>query len=179
MTIEIVKKLSDYNFEFDKIKSDTLKIIEKYNYPQIGLTHSGKANTPEDKIIESTGSIMDRETKIKKFEETDFTIFNDEFKNTSLFEMYKSIPNIGRFRIMVMDGPKCYTIHRDLTKRYHFVLETNMDCLFLFPKLKQQYHIPADGSLYLVDTRYKHTFVNGSWDRRIHLVLDDIGPLLV
>lgn len=176
--IEIVKKLEEYKFDFEKIKSETISIVEKYNLPQIGLTHSTKTLNEEEKILESVGSIMDRETKIRKFNETDFTVFNEAFKDTSLYDIYTSIPNIGRFRIMTMEGPKCYSIHKDLTKRYHFVIETNKDCLFLFPLLRQQYHIPADGNLYFVDTRYRHTFVNGSWGRRIHLVLDDIAPLL-
>lgn len=176
--IEIVKKLEEYKFDFDKIKEETISLVEKYNLPQIGLTHSTKDLTEEEKILESTGSIMDRETKVRKFNETDFTVFNEKFRNTSLYEIYRSIPNIGRFRIMTMAGPKCYTIHNDITQRYHYVIETNKDCLFLFPSIRQQFHIPADGNLYKVDTRYRHTFVNGSWGRRIHLVLDDIAPLL-
>lgn len=176
--IEIVKKLEEYKIDFERIKSDTLSIVERYNIPQIGLTHATKSLNEEEKILESTGSIMDMETKLRKFEETDFIIFNEIFKNTSLFDLYSMLPNIGRFRIMTMMGPNCYTIHKDITQRYHFVIETNRDCLFLFPSLKQQHHIPADGNLYKIDTRYKHTFVNGSRGRRIHLVLDDIAPLM-
>jgi len=179
MSVEVIKKLPEYNFNFEEIKKDVLWILEKYNLPQVGLTHSIKTITgsDEDRIRECTGSIIDYETNSYKFLETDFTEFNNDFKSTSLYEMYKSVPNIGRFRIMTMSGPKCYSIHRDLTKRYHYVIETNLDCLFLFPGIKQQIHIPRDGNLYLVDTRYKHTFVNGSKKRRIHLVMDDLSTL--
>jgi hypothetical protein len=177
--IEVVKKLPEYNFDFEKIKADVFEIMKWHSsWPQIGLTHSGKDQTDMNKLLESVGSRRDYGTPTDKFKETDFTIFNEAYRNTSLYEMYQAIPGIGRFRIMVMEGPGCYTIHRDQTKRYHYVIETNPDCIFLFPSLKQQYHIPADGNLYLVDTRYKHTFVNGSRKRRIHLVLDDIAPLL-
>ncbi|HEY6437707.1 MAG TPA: aspartyl/asparaginyl beta-hydroxylase domain-containing protein, partial [Ignavibacteriaceae bacterium] len=124
------------------------------------------------------GSIKDYETNQDRFKETDFVIFNEEFKNTSLYEIYNTISGIGRFRIMNMNGPSCYTIHRDKTKRYHYVIETNSNCMFLFPGLKQQFYIPKDENLYLVDTRYRHTFVNGSRERRIHLVMDDISSLL-
>jgi hypothetical protein len=180
MNPRIVTKLPEYKFDFERIKKDTLTLIEEFNLPQIGLTHSPKTLelSMEEKVLECTGSIFDYESKEFKFEERDFTIFNEAFKSTSLFEMYQSIPNIGRFRIMTMDGPKCYTIHGDLSMRYHYVIDTNPDCLFLFPKDASFYHIPCDGNLYIVDTRKKHTFVNGSRNRRIHLVLDDLSSLL-
>lgn len=178
MAVDVIKQLN-YEFDFDKVRNDVMVILEEHNFiPQIGLTHSIKAKTFEEKILESTGSIFDFDSKEYKFKETDFTIFNEAYKGTYLYEMYRAVPNIGRFRIMTMTGPMCYTSHRDLSKRYHFVIETNPECLFLFPGIKQMHHIPMDGSLYLVDTRYKHTFVNGSRQRRIHLVMDDLGSLL-
>lgn len=176
--MELVEKLSK-SFDLDRVRTDVLSIIGTYNYPQIGLTHSPKTTglSMEERMLECTGSIMDYDTKVLKFKETDFTEFNEDFKNTYLYEIYKSVPNVGRFRIMVMNGPSCYTIHRDLSKRYHYVIETNPNCLFLFPGVNKMYHIPMDGNLYLTDTRYRHTFVNGSRGRRIHLVLDDLSTL--
>ena len=67
--IEIVKKLEEYKFDFEKIKLETISIVEKYNLPQIGLTHSTKNLNEEEKILESVGSIMDRKTKVKKFKD--------------------------------------------------------------------------------------------------------------
>ena len=178
MAIEIHKILSEYKFDYEKAKADVLRILEEQNFiPQIGLTHSNRELTEEQKILESVGSIFDYDSRDYKFKETDFTIFNGRYKDTYLYEMYQSVPNVGRFRIMTMDGPKCYTLHRDLSKRYHFVIETNQNCLFLFPGVKQMFHLPCDKNLYLVDTRYKHTFVNGSRERRIHIVMDDLSTL--
>ena len=179
MAIEIIKKLPEYKFDFDQIKKDVLWILEKNNNnPQIGLTHSNRKLTEEQKILECTGSIYNYDTNEFNFQETDFSIFNENYKSTSLYEMYKSIPNIGRFRIMTMDGPKCYTIHQDLSMRYHFVIDTNPNCLFLFPGVEKQIHVPCDQSLYILDTRYNHTFVNGSKKRRIHVVIDDLSSLI-
>jgi len=180
MNPNIIRKISEYKFDFEKIKNDTLAILNEFNLPQIGLTHSIKTlnASMEDKILECTGSIFDYDLDEFKFEERDFTLFNDIFKSTALYEMYQTIPNIGRFRIMTMDGPKCYTIHGDLSMRYHYVIETNPDCIFLFPQNESFYHIPCDQNLYLVDTRKKHTFINGSRSRRIHLVMDDLSTLL-
>lgn len=175
--MDIVKKLSEYNF--DEIKRDVDAIIQQYNtLSQIGLTHSTRELSDLEKLTESVGSIWDSNNGKYKFKETDFCVFNEEFKSTSLYDMYKSIPNIGRFRIMIMDGPKAYTLHKDLSRRYHYVLDTNPDCLFLFPDQGQMFHIPADKHLYSVDTRFRHTFVNASRHRRVHLVIDDLSSLV-
>jgi hypothetical protein len=173
----LIEKL-DYKFDFDLIKADVLSILEEHNFiTQIGLTHSSRIMTEDEKILESVGSIKDYETGKFKFKETDFVNFNERYKHTYLYEMYKSLPNLGRCRIMTMYGPKCYTFHRDMSKRYHYVIETNLNCLFLFPQRNAQYHIPADKTLYIVDTRYRHSFINGSRERRIHLVFDDLSTL--
>ena len=177
MSFELISKLAEPKFDLKRARLDAFKIIDDLKLPQIGLTHSKKELSAHEKILESTGSILNRETNTFKFKETDFTEFNEAYKNTYLYEIYKQLPNIGRFRIMTMFGPSCYTIHNDMTRRYHFVLETNIDCLFLFPRKKLQFHIPADGNLYLLDTRFKHTFLNGSRDRRVHLVLDDLSTI--
>lgn len=164
-----------FKFDLELIKQDVKWIQEKYDLPQIGLTHTERAIA--NKITESTGSNYDFDTKTYRFRETDFTEFNDEFKSTYLFEVYNTIPNIGRFRIMKMPGPSAYTIHRDQTKRYHVAVNTNPECLFLFTDLKEQHHIPSDGYAYSLDTRSRHTFVNGSKNIRTHLVLDDISTV--
>ena len=171
MSIEIIKQLN-YDFDLDKAKLAVMKILEEHNFiPQIGLTHSPKATTAEEKILESTGSIFDFDNKEFKFKETDFTVFNDAYKGTYLYEMYKSMPNIGRFRIMTMSGPSTYYAHSDISQRLHYAVETNKDCIFLFPEIKQQLFIPQDGFVYQVDTRHRHTFVNASKATRIHLLL--------
>lgn len=177
----IIRKLPEYKFDFDRLKADTLAILGRYNIPQIGLTHSIKTLhlSPQDKILESAGSIYDHNTDTYISDERDFTIFNEEFKSTSLYEMYQSIPSISRFRIMTMDGPVCYTFHKDLSMRYHYVIKTNPNNLFLFPDHKLFYHIPCDQRLYIVDTREKHSFINGGRIRRIHLVLNDLSSLSI
>jgi hypothetical protein len=168
---------TEYSFDYTRAKEATESIIMEYpSLQQIGLTHSMTASEDE-KITQCTGSILDPITNKMRFEETDFTEFNERFKNTYIYEMYKALPNIGRVRIMIMDGPKCYSIHRDITTRFHYAIETNRDCFFLFPELGTQESVPRDGNLYLVDTRYRHTFINGSKKRRIHLVFDDLTGL--
>lgn len=172
---DLITKL-EYSFDFERVKSDVLKLVEQYpTISQINLTHSSKSVTQLEKITEGSGSFIDKTTGSYRFQETDFNQFNSEYTNTSLYEIYKAIPHIGRFRIMVMDGPKCYSIHKDNSKRFHYVIETNPKCLFLFPSDDKMLHIPADGNVYLLNTLHNHTFVNGSFKRRIHLVMEDLS----
>ena len=168
---------TSFHFDLDLIKIDINWILEKYPFSQVGLKHSVNC-LPENKILESVGSNYDFESKSYRFDERDFTEFNVEFRSTYLYEIHKQVPNIGRFRIMSMPGPSCYSIHRDQSKRYHIAVETNKNCLFLFPGLNTNFFIPADGNMYSLDTRQKHTFLNGSKTHRVHLVLDDISTLL-
>ncbi len=175
--MELVNKLP-YSFDINRVKEAVDNISALYpDLLQIGLTHSVKEMSDLEKVTECTGSIIDNDTKLFRFSETDFTEFNETFKDSYIYEMYSSLKNIGRVRIMHMNGPSAYTIHRDLGMRYHFAVRTNKHCLFLFPEQKLQYDIPSDGHLYLADTRKMHTFINGSRERRTHLVFDDLYTL--
>lgn len=174
----ILAHRTDHIFDYAKASEAVDKIIAQYpDLLQIGLTHSTNDLTEHEKVIECTGSMFDFEARKYKRHETEFTVFNDAFKDTYIYEMYNALRDIGRVRIMIMDGPKCYTVHRDLTKRYHYVIRTNADCFFVFPESAQHVHVPCDHGLYILDTTHRHTFVNGSRSRRVHLVFDDISTL--
>jgi len=75
-----------------------------------------------------------------------------------------------RSRVMKMKEKTCYSYHYDSTKRIHIPLITNWKCFLLIGD--KSYHLPADGSVYLVDTTGYHTALNGSRERfdRIHLI---------
>lgn len=169
---------TQFKFDLDLIRQDIEWIRNRYpihEYPQIGLKHSDTELSAEQKILEGVGSNYDITTGKYRYDERKFSIFNKEFESTYLYEIHKALPTIGRFRIMTMQGPSCYTFHRDLTRRYHIAVDTNPDCLFMFVDLQKAFHIPADGNVYLLDTRLRHTFLNGSKHTRTHLVLDDVS----
>jgi hypothetical protein len=73
-----------------------------------------------------------------------------------------------RTRVMRLKHKTCYSYHQDPTMRMHIPLITNENCFFVIDDKVSYY--PADGSFYLVDTTKKHTFVNASFEDRIHLV---------
>ena len=73
-----------------------------------------------------------------------------------------------RSRVMIMKPKECYSYHVDPTPRIHIPLITNADCFFVIEDEVKR--IPADGNHYYVDTTRKHTFVNASFEKRIHIV---------
>lgn len=95
------------------------------------------------------------------------TLLNPFFKDT-VFEQLINKYNLKRTRLMWVGPYACYSIHQDETPRVHIPLITNPDCMFLF-----KYGVPAHlelGSVYWVDTRKHHTFINCSDQSRLHLV---------
>lgn len=107
------------------------------------------------------------EGKLEKLNHTekDFNIFAYDlpYTNSILTQL-----GMYRSRLMRMKPKTCYSYHWDPTKRMHIPLITNEDNFFVIDDEVSRY--PADGSYYLVDTTKKHTFVNASFDSRVHIV---------
>jgi hypothetical protein len=107
------------------------------------------------------------EGKLEKLNhvEKDFNIFAYDlpYTNSVLAQL-----GMYRSRLMRMKPKTCYSYHWDPTKRMHIPLITNENNFFVIDDEVSRY--PADGSYYLVDTTKKHTFVNASFDSRIHIV---------
>ena len=108
----------------------------------------------------ATGRITDKEHK-----EIDFTefLFDLPYTNSILKEN-----KVHRARVMRMKPKTCYTYHQDWTKRLHIPLITNDSCFLIVDK--EVMNLPADGSIYIIDTTKFHTAVNASLEERIHIV---------
>jgi len=78
---------------------------------------------------------------------------------------------VYRTRIMLSKPKGCYSIHRDYSPRLHLPLVTNKQCNFLITEPLTMFHLPADGTTTWVDTTKQHTFMNGSTEQRLHLVM--------
>ena len=73
-----------------------------------------------------------------------------------------------RTRLLKMKHKTCYSYHKDIEKRIHIPLITNENNFFIIEE--KVIRLPADGNHYLLDTTKPHTFVNASFEERIHLV---------
>lgn len=145
----------DYtDFDFQAIKKELLIFEDK---PQVALQgrfaddHTGTGKVPD---------LPDEETK--------YTVpLYPELTHTN--KLIKSL-GLHRSRFMTLEHKRCYTIHKDPSKRIHLPLQTTDRCIFVFLK-GTNYHL-QEGKLYLVDTTQKHTAINGSKEKmkRLHLV---------
>ena len=99
------------------------------------------------------------------YKEEDFNVFAYDipYTNSVLSEL-----GMYRTRLMNMKPKTCYSYHWDPTKRMHIPLLTNENNFFVIYDEISRY--PADGSYYLIDTTKKHTFVNASFENRLHIV---------
>jgi hypothetical protein len=99
--------------------------------------------------------------------ELEYTELNPFFKDT-IFETIINQYSLKRTRLMWVNPKSCYSLHQDETPRVHIPLITNPECYFLFyPGILC--HLPIN-SVWWVNTKLKHTFLNCSEEPRLHLV---------
>jgi len=143
---------------------------------QIGLRHRVGSS---DQWTDSTGSLIDRISKIESNVEADFSIWNDDCPQYTreILEHLAHIEGVtwGRVRFMRSMKKTGLSMHYDKEPRYHLILRTNPNAIFgeCFknnPIRSTCYHLPADTHWYKVDTTREHFVYNGGWDERIHLV---------
>jgi len=109
--------------------------------------------------------------------EDEFTILNEEFRDTALEDLMRRLPfPYRRARLMRMPKKSCLTIHNDTCLRYHYAIKTNPACFLVHMtgNVGEFHHVPADGYLYEMDGTKTHTAVNASKQERIHLVISSL-----
>tara|TARA_B100000212_G_scaffold150494_1_gene113192 strand:+ start:2190 stop:2627 length:438 start_codon:yes stop_codon:yes gene_type:complete len=102
----------------------------------------------------------------KDYPESEFNVLvypELEYTNSIITDL-----NMCRTRVMRMTKKSCYSYHYDKTKRIHIPLVTNKNCFMVIED--EVFRYPADGNYYIVDTTKMHTFVNASFEERIHIV---------
>jgi len=124
--------------------------------PYLGIGQSGGSKSWERPQTHSYAS-----------HEFDQNIFECEYTN-EILKKYGMVHT----RLMDVKSKTCYSYHSDIRKRLHIPLETNDHCWFIIDE--KLHHLPADGSVYLVDTMLPHTFINCGSDIRTHVVSQSI-----
>jgi len=112
-----------------------------------------------------TGRLDDIDNSVKEWEQDfkEFLFPELEYVNFILKKL-----NMTRTRVMKMAPKTCYSYHQDPSKRVHIPLITNEKCFFVVAD--EVIRLPADGNHYVIDTTKLHTFVNASFEDRIHIV---------
>jgi hypothetical protein len=161
----LIKKIAFYD-RFEQLKKQVLELCDTVlEHNHISLQYDPM--TSDCSWLNSYG--VDKTPREKYF-----NTLQPKLRGTEIELLFNNLSlDIRRTRIFVID-PKSnpYPVHRDPTPRIHIPIETNDRCRFYShnPREEPAEYMPADGSIYLVDTRINHTFKNESNQRRVHIV---------
>ena len=117
---------------------------------------------------DSTGVEVQRESKI---DESKYTEFVDEFKNTYFREVYDQLTKkfkLGRMRLLLKEPRSTLSWHRDPEPRLHIPIYTNPGAIMVVDQVAK--HMPADGSVWVTNNTKYHNAFNGGEENRVHLV---------
>jgi hypothetical protein len=147
--------------DLEKIKSELSLIHHETTYALQGECVS---DSVFKHIVPATNqtNAWERQTKVTAKDLVEFH-FALPYTNSLLVKY-----NLAYSRVMILNGKTCYTYHKDFTKRVHIPIETNDNNFFVMND--EVFRLPADGSVYEVDTTNLHTFVNASTSTRTHIV---------
>ena len=116
----------------------------------------------------SSGNEVVRDEKI---DESAYSEFIDEFKNTyfkEVFDVLSAKYKLGRVRILLKQPRSTLSWHRDPEPRLHIPIITNPGCHMVIDNVAK--HMPADGSVWVTNNTKYHNAFNGGVENRIHLV---------
>ena len=107
----------------------------------------------------------------KILDETLYTEFVEDFKNTYFKEVYEKLSSkfkLGRVRILLKKPRTTLSWHRDPEPRLHIPIITNPGCIMVIENVAK--HLPANGSVYITNNLKYHNAFNGGEENRVHLV---------
>ena len=100
----------------------------------------------------------------------------EQYKGTPLGEVLASLENIGQARLLKLESGESYTAHTDPDDRIHLPIITNEYSFLVDISNNHLYHLPADGSLWYMDTSCTHVAANWGPRPRIHLNIRVLLP---
>ena len=193
---EYVTKLP-FNFDIEKLKQAIKEIETMASFApcapeksiadgQICLTHTASEYNGKNNWYEGSGSLaLELKAKSSGFDvrklvdppvNADFTIFNEDAKDTYFYEVYQQLTTmyeIGRVRIMQFPAKGCLSWHIDPEERIHVPIISNSGNILAI--LNKNYHLPANGSSYIANVIVPHSAFNGGFETRYNLLCDIIS----
>lgn len=149
---------------FENLRAEVLDIINQVGFSmnQIVLQSIDKN---KDEWHVGVGAIEE----LDEPDEKKYCHLNSILADTTLgklIEKYKGY----RSRIMLMSPRKCYSVHQDPGPRLHIPIVTNDQNWMIWPLDSYCVRLKP-GFVYFTNTQKYHTFVNGSLEDRIHIVI--------
>jgi len=99
-----------------------------------------------------------------------------EFVGTPLGDVLEALGNVGEARLLKLKPEESYMAHSDPDDRLHMSIITNEYCRIIDLEANQMYHLPVDGSVWLMDTGPIHVASNFGAHERIHLNIRVLLP---
>ena len=170
--------LTFIKFDIEKLRQAYEQLLEVVSYSQgmvngILLTKMSNGTPGEPRgvywIISPTGIEEQRE---KQLDETQYSDLIPQIKNTYFEKVYNKLCEhfvLGRVRILLLEPRKCLSFHKDPQPRLHIPIISQTGALMIVDDFCT--HMPADGSVYYMNTTKYHSALNGSEENRIHLVV--------
>ena len=161
----IIKKIGYYS-RFEELKQQVLELVNT-------VMESNHISLQYDSLTRDT-SWLNAYGEDKTRRERFFDQLQPQLKDTEIDRLFASLGfSMSRTRIFALDPNTVgYTVHRDTTARIHIPIVTAELARFYSYEPEEQCcdFMPADGSIYYVDTTKHHTFKNLSPITRIHIV---------
>ncbi|MEU8980794.1 aspartyl/asparaginyl beta-hydroxylase domain-containing protein [Streptomyces sp. NPDC048309] len=175
---ELVELVPGLEFSHDKLVEAYHQYLERVPLPasgkeedrfrRLGLTHRPHA---EDPWRDAGNGQFNQETGEKNFEESEFSLFNEELKDTYFYEIYQNLPfRAGRIRLVTLHPGEIYHMHTDASRVAHMSIQTNEDSRLLF-RTGYTYHVPTDGQVHILNTTRHHSAYNAGGTDRIHMTM--------
>ena len=175
---ELVEVVPGLELSHDKLVEAYQEYLERVPMPasgkpedrfrRLGLTHRPHA---EDPWRDAGSGQFNQETGGKYFEEREFSLFNEELKDTYFFEVFNSLPfRPGRVRLVTLRPGEIYHMHTDASRVAHMALQTNEDSRLLF-RSGHTYHVPTDGRVHILNTIRHHSAYNAGGTDRVHMTM--------
>ncbi len=176
----------DISFDISKLKTACDEVLKIKGFDtSLGVPHfagislnqiPGKPESVQGNNIrgvywtkpDSSGVEVVRESKI---DESKYTEFVSDFKNTYFKEVYdklSAIYKLGRVRLLLKEPRSTLSWHRDPEPRLHIPIYTNPGAIMVIDNIAK--HMPADGSVWVTNNRKYHNAFNGGEENRVHLV---------
>jgi hypothetical protein len=159
--MQYIKKIGNY-INFEKLKKEVIALQEKVKSPIISLQWRDPNDIKWDNATGFHHGPVEQE----------FSNIMPELIGSEIERMFDIVPyKMFRTRIMTVSPNFNYIPHADPNPRIHIPIVSNELCKFhFFAHHEVQQYMPADGSIFWVDVRNKHTFINTSKEYRIHIV---------
>lgn len=167
----------EHHFNIALIQEMTTKILADHTlimkdhydtYQGIGMQYHDPDNKLYD-CVEQT-AFIDNKAMAKLREFHNFLTLNEIGEQFSFIyntmERFNIILNRGR--ILAARPGHVHSEHKDNDIRIHLPVFTNQDCWMIYGE--DAYHMPADGSMYLINGFRLHRFYNKGTMDRIHMV---------